>query len=77
MKRWLIGYLLEAPGLEHVHFFDALKSAGATRIMPSHWMLQSDKTTIELRDQFTALLTPNDQLLVAELGQEVVWRTKD
>ncbi|HXI44526.1 MAG TPA: hypothetical protein VNH18_19565 [Bryobacteraceae bacterium] len=77
MKKWLISYLLQAPGLEHVDFFDALKNAGATRIMPSHWVLESDRTAIELRDHLVALLAPNDQLLVAELGQEVVWATKD
>src|SRR5258708_1992854 len=77
MKRWLIGYLLQSPGLEHADFFDALKNAGATRLMPSHWVLESDKTAMELRDHFVALLAPNDQLLVAELGQEVVWWTKD
>ena len=77
MKKWLIGYLLQAPGLEHVDFFDALKRAGATRIMPAHWVLESERSAIELRDHFVALLTPNDQLLVAELGQEVVWGTKD
>ncbi len=77
MKKWLIGCLLQTPGLEHADFFDALKNAGATRIMPSHWVLDSERNAIELRDQFSALLTPNDQLLVAELGQEIVWGTKD
>jgi len=77
MKRWLIGYHLYTPGLEHAAFFDELRSLGATRIMPSHWVLESEKTAIELRNQFMALLTPNDQLLVAELGQQVVWGTKE
>jgi hypothetical protein len=76
MRKWLISYVLYAPGLEHVDFVNALTSAGATRIMASHWMLESEKSAVELRDQFAALLAPNDQLLVAELGQEVVWGTK-
>ncbi|HXI42032.1 MAG TPA: hypothetical protein VNH18_11285 [Bryobacteraceae bacterium] len=77
MKKWLIGYLLQAPGLEHVEFFGALKNAGATRIMTPHWVLESEWTAIELRDHFLTLLKPNDELLVAELGQEPVWGTKD
>jgi len=44
--------------------------------MASHWVLESEKSAIELRDNFAALLSSNDQLLVAELGQEVVWGTK-
>ena len=76
MKKW-IGYLLQTPGLEHAEFFDSLKNAGATRIMPSHWVLESEWTAIELRDHFVALLRSNDQLLVAELGQQIVWGTKD
>jgi len=77
MRKWLIGYLLQAPGLEHAGFFDALTKAGATRIMSSHWVLESEKSAIELRDHFVALLASRDQLLVAELGQDVVWGTKD
>ena len=76
MKKWLISYVLHSPGLEHMDFVNALTRAGATRIMASHWMLESEKSAIELRDDFAALLSPNDQLLVAELGQEVVWGTK-
>ena len=71
MKKWLISYILESPGLEHVHFFDALNRTGAEKIMTSHWVFHSEKTAIELRDQFASLLTPNDQLLVAELGQDM------
>jgi hypothetical protein len=77
MRKWLISYILEAPGLEHLDFFEALKSAGAERIMPSHWVLQSEQSATELRDRFAALLAPNDQLLVAELGQDIAWGTKD
>jgi len=77
MRKWLISYILEVPGLEHVDFFNALKRAGAERIMPSHWILQSDKSAVQLRDHFTALLAVRDQLLVAELGQDIVWGTKD
>jgi hypothetical protein len=76
MKKWLISYILEIPRLEHANFFDALKSAVAERIMPSHWVLQSEQSAIELRDQFTALLALNDQLLVAELGQDIAWEQK-
>ena len=57
-------------------FVAALTRKGATRIMASHWVLESEKSAIELRDDFAALLSSNDQLLVAELGQEVVWGTK-
>ena len=71
MKKWLISYVLYAPGLEDMDFVAALTSAGAIRIMAFHWMLESPKSAIELRDDFAALLSPNDQLLVAELGQEV------
>jgi hypothetical protein len=76
MKKWLISYILDSPGLEHVNFFDALNSTGAERIMASHWVLRSDKTAIELRDQFAAFLAPNDQLLIAELGQDIACGTK-
>jgi hypothetical protein len=76
LRKWLISYVLDSPGLEHVDFVNALTSAGATRIMAFHWVLESEKSAIELRDDFAALLSPNDQLLVAELGQEVVWGTK-
>jgi len=76
MRKWLISYVLYAPGLEHLDLVNALTSAGATRIMASHWVLQSEKSAVELRDQFAALLSQNDQLLVAELGQEVVWGTQ-
>jgi len=76
MKKWLISYVLYAPGLEHLDLVSALTSEGATRIMASHWVLESNKSAVELRDQFAAVLASNDQLIVAELGQEVVWGTK-
>jgi len=73
LRKWLIGYVLYAPGLEHLALVNTLTSAGAARIMASHWLLQSEKSAIALRDELAALLRPDDQLLVAELGQEVVW----
>ena len=76
MRKWLISYVLYSPGLEHLDLVNTLTSADATRIMASHWVLESEKSAIELRDDFAALLSPNDQLLVAELGREVVWGTK-
>ena len=76
MRKWLISYVLYAPGMEHLDLVSALTSEGATRIMASHWVLESNKSAVELRDQFAALLASNDQLIVAELGQEVVWGTK-
>jgi len=76
MRKWLISYVLYSPGLEHLEFVNALSNAGAMRIMASYWVLESAKDANELRDQFVALLAPNDQLIVAELGQEVVWGTK-
>jgi hypothetical protein len=77
MQKWLISYILASPGLEHLDFFNALKSAGAERIMSAHWVLQSERSATELRDHFAALLAPNDQLLVAELGQDIAWGTKN
>ena len=76
MRKWLISYVLYAPGLEHLDLVSALTSEGATRIMASHWVLESNKSAVELRDQFAALLASSDQLIIAELGQEVVWGTK-
>jgi hypothetical protein len=77
MRKWLISYILEIPGLEHVDFFEALRSAGAERIMSSHWVLHSGQSADELRDHFAALLSPGDQLLVAELGQDIACGTKN
>jgi hypothetical protein len=77
MRKWLISYTLHSPGTEHVPFFDALTAAGAEMIMPSHWIIQSEKSAAELRDHFAALLCPDDQLLVAELGQDIAWGRKD
>jgi len=77
MKKWLVSYVLESPGLEHLDFFNALKCLGAERLMSAHWVLQSDQSATALRDQFAMLLAPNDQLLVAELGQDIAWGTKN
>lgn len=77
MRKWLIGYLLQSPGLEHAAFFDALRKAGATRIMPSHWVIESEKSATELREHFVGFLAAKDQLMVAELGEEIVCVTKD
>jgi hypothetical protein len=77
MRKCLISFILESPGLDHVAFFDALTTAGAEMIMPSHWVIQSEQSAAELRDHFAALLSPNDQLLVAELGQDIAWGRKD
>lgn len=77
MKRWLISYVLYSPGVEHVDFVNALRHEGAARILPFHWLLESGKEAAELQNQFEALLHPNDQLLIAELGEQVVWRKKE
>jgi hypothetical protein len=77
MRKCLISFILESPGLDHVAFFDALTTARAEMIMPSHWVIQSEQSAVELRDHFAALLSPNDQLLVAELGKDIAWGRKD
>ena len=61
MRKWLITYVLYSPGLEHLDLVNALTSAGATRIMASHWVLESEKSAIGLRDDFAALLSSNDR----------------
>lgn len=71
MKYRLITYFLRSPGLEHLDLLTELNSEGARRIMGTHWILNTEKDSEELRDKFSQFLNPGDQLMVAELGPDV------
>lgn len=73
VKRWLITYFLRSPGLEHLDLLTALNSEGAKRVMGAHWILDSEKTSAQLRDHLSQFLNPEDQLLVAEIGSDLAF----
>jgi hypothetical protein len=68
VKRWLIRYVLAGPGSEHVQLLAGLKNAGGVQVTRSVWILESDKETAALRDEFNSFLGADDLLWITELG---------
>jgi len=62
-----VSYDLDAPGQLYPAIIGRLTALGAKRIQFSHWMLRSNMTAAELRDDLLRYIDSNDRLLVVDV----------
>ena len=76
MATLLIGYDLNRPGQDYPNLFDGIKRLGAWwHHLDSTWLVQTDLTPVQVRDELKALIDAGDELLVIDVtGRARAWR---
>lgn len=75
---YLISYDLNRPNGESAYpnLLNALRAAGATRILYSEWVLRSNTGDAKaMADAFLAHMDSNDGIFVTEVTTNTAWRT--
>lgn len=68
MRTLLVGYDLNRPGQNYPALYEALKEATLWwRHLDSTWLLRTNKSPVELRDQLRPLIDTGDELLVIDV----------
>lgn len=75
MRSFLIGYDLNKPGQDYPGLFEAIKNLGSTwwHCLDSTWIVNSAKSTVEIRNVLASRIDGNDKLLVVELSGPAAW----
>jgi hypothetical protein len=79
MACYMIACELNRPGDDYIDLVEAIERLD-TRWRPcleGMWLVVTEKSAAEIRDELRAYLGPNDQLFVAQLSGEVAWRHPD
>ena len=73
MKTYLIGYDLKT-GQDYENLITAIKKYGTWwHCLDSTWLIKTDDTAVEVRDNLKKHIYSNDKLLVAKLSGEAAW----
>lgn len=74
--RMLITYDLRAPGRDYTKLYAAIKAQGTTWIHPleSTWIINTSKTTEQVRDALTSHMDDNDKVFVSVLKNGASWK---
>ena len=74
MKSYMIGYDLNAPGKNYDTLFEGIKNLGNWwHCLDSTWIIKSNLTAEQIRDNLKQYVDSNDNLLVATLTGEAAW----
>lgn len=71
---YIVSYDLSVPGQRYEELSALIKKQGAwARLGGSAFLIESDKTAVELRDIFKAALDSNDKLYVGIVTAPAAW----
>ncbi len=74
MKTYLVGYDLNKPGQNYDNLFTAIKAIGAWwHHLDSTWVIKTDWTAEQIRNDLRRHIDANDELLVVRLSGEGAW----
>lgn len=74
MTSYVISYDLGS-NFDQAEFFDCLNSLGETKqVTSSTWILISDKTAKQIRDELGMFLDPSERLIVLTSASPAAWR---
>ncbi|MGV2982066.1 CRISPR-associated protein Cas2 [Microbacterium sp. AGC85] len=74
MSSYLLTYDLTAPGRNYDDLIKHLKSyATHAHVLDSTWLIVSDRTSVQIRDEAKTHMDSNDQLLVVKLTGDAAW----
>ena len=76
MACFIIGCALKAPGHDYIELVEAIERVGSAAwpCLESTWIVSSEKTASQIRDELKLHLEPSDELIVAELAGNAAWR---
>ena len=76
MACYLIGCSLKAPGRDYIELIEAIEhvGTGAWPCLDAIWVVNSDKTPSQIRDELKLHLEPSDELIVVEITGNAAWR---
>lgn len=69
----IINYDLKTPGRDYQPLYDAIKAYTWCHILDSCWLIDTTKTTAQVRDHLKGKVDANDQIFVARLRHD--WAT--
>ena len=75
MALFFVTYDLDKPGQNYQNLWDEMKSLGSKRLQGSVWGMQSDRSTVDLRDLLKGHIDSNDRLLVIKNGGWAGWNS--
>jgi hypothetical protein len=75
----MIGYDLNSPGQDYIALVEAIEHLGtkSRQCLNAAWLVVTDKTAVEIRDELKSYVDRNDHLLIAELSGDAAWRGAD
>lgn len=75
MRTYLIGYDLKKPGKDYTTLIAGIKQLGDWwHYLDSTWIVKTNSSASDIRDELKPLIDPNDQLLVVRLqGDWASW----
>ncbi len=74
MKSKIVSYDLCTPGRDYKALYEKLKSYTKWgKITESTWLIKSDKTCVDIRDELKAVMDKNDRLVVTETTDCAAW----
>jgi len=75
MKTYLVGYDLNTPGQDYTDLINAIKAFGTWwHHLDSTWLIKTDWTSVQIRDDLKQHMDTNDELLVVRLSGEAAWK---
>jgi hypothetical protein len=79
MACFMIGYDLNSPGQDYIALVEAIEHLGTKswRCLNAAWLVVTDKTAVEIRDELKTYVDQSDELLIAELSGDAAWRGGD
>lgn len=76
MDLFSVSYDLLKPGKDYNSLYARLGTHGAKRVLYSQWMLKSNLTAAQLRDDLKMFIDSNDRLLVIDVTTgAMAWTT--
>lgn len=74
MKTYIVTYDLNRPGQNYDALIVAIKSyTNWAKIQRSTWAIQTNNSSVQIRDHLRAHMDTNDSLFVGELGRDAAW----
>jgi hypothetical protein len=74
MALYWISYDLDQPGQDYSDLLSKLRELKAKEVTRSDWLLASNSTPKEVREDLDQFLDNNDRIIVAELRENAAWR---
>lgn len=68
-----VNYDLKAPGRDYGPLHEAIKTYTWCHVLDSCWLIDTQKSTTEVRDHLNGKMDPNDEVIVFKLRHD--WAT--